>query len=187
MEATSATAILMAEHRGIGRMLDVVEEAAVRVERGKPVPPTLFVDAATFFRNFADRCHHGKEEKHLFRTMAERGVPVAGGPIGAMLAEHEQGRAYVRTIREEGERYAAGTLADPGQLVRAVRGYVGLLRAHIQKEDRILYPLGERVLTAEDRKTLAEAYERVEREEMGEGEHERFHAMIDQLEQVVGR
>ena len=143
--------------------------------------------AIEVIRTFADRCHHGKEEKHLFRTIAERGVPVEGGPIGAMLIEHEQGRAYVRAMRTEGEKYAAGTLTDPAALVRAVRSYVGLLRAHIQKEDRILYPLGEQVLTPTDRQALAEAYERVEREEMGEGEHERFHAMIDQLEQVVGR
>ena len=32
---------------------------------------------------------------------------------------------------------------------------------------------------------LAEACERVEREEMGEGEHERFHAMIAQVEKEM--
>ena len=180
-----ATDILMNEHRGIERMLNVVEEAARRVERGEPVPPTLFVDAATFFRNFADRCHHAKEEKHLFTAMAQRGIPVAGGPIGAMLAEHDQGRAYVRTMREEGEKYAQGTLADPRKLIAAVYGYVGLLRQHIFKEDRILYPMGNQVLTPADQEALVEACERVEREEIGVGEHERYHAMIEQLEGVL--
>ena len=185
MAGEKATQILMDEHRGIERMLSIVEQAAGRVERGEPVPPGLFVDAAECFRNFADRCHHAKEEKHLFATAAERGIPVEGGPIGVMLAQHDQGRAFVRTIRGEGERYAAGSLQDPRRLIEAVRGYVNLLRAHILKEDHMLYPMANRVLTSEDQATLARAFERVEREEMGEGEHERYHTMIEEMEGII--
>ena len=183
----NATDVLMAEHRGIERMLDLAERAAARLARGQALPEAVFVDAATFFRNFADRCHHAKEERHLFAAMAERGIPVQGGPIGAMLAEHEQGRAYVRTIREQGERYAAGELSDPERLVEAVQGYVRLLRAHIQKEDGVLYPMADRVLTPAEQEDLAQAFERVERDEMGVGEHERYHAMIDELAGVLAR
>lgn len=177
--------VLIDEHRGIERMLDVVDRAAAAVERGNPVPPNLFVDAATFFSSFADRCHHGKEEKHLFPALERRGVANAGGPIGQMLQEHDQGRAYIRLMREEGEKYAAGALQDPDLLVDAVRGYVNLLRQHILKEDRILFRLSDQLLTPTDQRELLEACERVEREEMGEGEHERFDAMIDQLERIT--
>ena len=185
MEAKRATDILMEEHRGIERMLDVVDRAAARVERGELVPPRLFADAAVFFRSFADRCHHRKEENHVFARMAQRGIPVEGGPLGVMFAEHDQGRAYVRIMREEGEKYAEGRLTNPDLLIDAVRGYVHLLRQHITKEDRILYPMGNQVLTPEDQEQLLEDCERVEREEMGEGEHERFHAMIEELERAT--
>ena len=178
---TTPTQLLMEEHRAIERMLDVVERAATRFERGDPVPPRLFSEAATFFASFADRCHHAKEEKHLFTRMSERGIPVEGGPLGVMYAEHEQGRAYVRLMRQEGQRYAEGGQADADVLVDASRDYVRLLRQHIQKEDHVLYPMADRVLTAQDQQQLLEAFERVEREEMGEGEHERFHAMIEEL------
>ena len=185
MGTKKATDILMEEHREIERMLDVVDRAARRVERGEPVPPRLFVDAAIFFRNFADRCHHGKEEKHLFRRMEERGIAVEGGPLGVMYADHEQGRTYVCLIQAEGQKYAEGGLQSPDLLVGAVRSYVNLLRQHILKEDRILYPMGNQVLTSEDQSALIEDCERVEREEMGEGEHERFHAMIGELERQM--
>ncbi len=185
MAEQKATDILMAEHRGIERMLSIVDQAANRVERGELVPPRLFVDAATFFANFADRCHHAKEEKLLFTRMAERGIPVGGGPIGVMLAEHEQGRTRVRIMRAEGEQYAQGILQDPQKLVTAVHEYVRLLGQHIMREDRILYHIADQVLTPEDQRELVEGCERVEREDMGEGEHERFHAMIDELEGVM--
>lgn len=185
MAERQVTNLLMDEHRGIERMLNIVEGAANRVGRGEPVPPRLFVDAATFFRNFADRCHHAKEEKLLFLRMALRGLPDTSGPLPVMLSEHEQGRSLVRQMRELGEQYAAGTLADPQPLATAVRSYVHLLRQHIQKEDRILYPIADQLLTPQDQAELVEACDRVEREEMGEGEHERFHAMIDELEGVM--
>ncbi len=85
-----ATQVLRDEHEGILAMLAVVEAAARRLESGKSIPPQMMIDAATFFRNFADGCHHGKEEGELFPTMAEHGVPQDGGPIGMMLYEHDQ-------------------------------------------------------------------------------------------------
>lgn len=187
MAATRISEVLSDEHRGIERMLDIVDHAAADVERGVAVPPGLFADAAAFFSSFADRCHHSKEEKHLFPALERRGIPREGGPIGQMLAEHEQGRAYIRIMRQEGEKYAQGTLADPDLLVEAVRGYVNLLRQHILKEDRILFRMSDEALTPQDQQELLEACERVEREEMGEGEHERYHAMIEELERATAR
>jgi hemerythrin-like domain-containing protein len=60
-------------------------------------------------------------------------------------------------------------------------GYVDLLRAHIGKEDNILYPMADKMLTPEDQKTLAEAFERVETVETGTGVHEKYHKLADEI------
>ena len=179
------TETLMHEHEIILMVLDAAEREVRRMQETDAVRTERLEQMVDFFRNFADRCHHAKEEKLLFQAMAQRGIPVAGGPIGVMLAEHDQGRAYVRTIAEEGARYAAGDLADSKPLVEAVKGYVTLLRQHIFKEDQILYPMAEQVLPVEAQHNLAQAFERVGREEMGPGEHERYHALIETLERAL--
>ena len=51
-----------------------------------------------FLRIFADKCHHGKEEDHLFKELIAQGVPNEGGPIGVMLQEHRQGREYISSM-----------------------------------------------------------------------------------------
>src|SRR3546814_14752985 len=51
-----------------------------------------------FLREFADTCHHGKEEGLLFRAMIEAGLSADGGPISVMLSENEQVRAVVRAM-----------------------------------------------------------------------------------------
>ena len=56
-----------------------------------------------------------------------------------------------------------------------------MLRAHINKEDNILYPMADQLFTAEDQTALNEAFEQVEAQEMGEGVHEKYHRLAHEL------
>jgi len=176
------TDVLMSEHRGIERMMAVVEKAANRLETGKDVPPDVFLNAVDFFSNFADKCHHGKEESELFPAMEKAGVPRQGGPIGVMLTEHDQGRSFIRSMREAANRYAQEDIAARPQLISAVRGYVNLLRSHIYKEDNILFPMANAALPAAEEARLTTAFDHIEETVMGPGVHERYHQMIDDME-----
>lgn len=180
-----ATAILMEEHRGIERMLTIVEAAARRLEQGGEVPPRVFEGAVDFFRGFADRCHHAKEEEELFPTLEERGIPRGNGPVGVMLIEHEQGRQFVRNLAEATHRYAQGDRSAQPLLVRNALGYADLLRQHIAKEDGVLFPLADQVLSADAQQRLVAAFNEIEEKRTGKGEHERYHRLIEELEQVV--
>ncbi len=163
------------EHRVIEKVLDALEREAGKAAGGQPASVRLLSDAVDFIRNFADRCHHGKEEGLLFKAMGARGVPVGGGPIGVMLAEHDAGRLLVR---QAAEALDSGDVAGAG--TRLV-DYANLLRQHIQKEDNVLYVLAGRVLTVTDMANLAKGFDRVEAEEMGEGTHERYHEMAHRM------
>jgi hemerythrin-like domain-containing protein len=171
---------LMNEHRVIERMLGVVSVACDRIDGGQEVERGLFVDAADFFKNFADKCHHSKEEKLLFERMQARGVSGEVGPIAVMLREHQDGRAHVKKIAElSGQKPSKKTMND---LTKASRSYIDLLSKHIQKEDNILYPLANQILTEEDQKELERGFEEVEQKVMGPGVHEKYHHLIEELE-----
>ena len=180
-----ATMVLRDEHEGVLAMLTVVEAAAYRLRDGKSVPPDLMLNAVDFFRNFVDECHHGKEEQELFPTLAERGIPSEGGPIGVMLAEHEQGRAYIRGMKEAAERYAKGDQKAVPALVENTLGYVKLLREHIEKENTVLFMMADQVLSDTDNTRLNEAFESIEKDHMGPGVHERYHAMIGEYQKIA--
>jgi len=174
---------LMKEHRVIERMLTVAAKAADRLGSSQEVSQNVFVEAADFFRNFADKCHHGKEEKLLFVRMVERGVPGDSGPIAVMLREHEVGRAYVRKIAELSAK--TPDKKTKSDLIKNTKEYVDLLRQHILKEDSVLYPLANRVLTSEDQGDLEKGFQDVEEKVMGPGVHERYHHMIEEFERTL--
>lgn len=180
-----ATQVLRDEHNGILAMLAVVEAAAFRLRDGKSIPPDLMSNAVGFFRNFADKCHHGKEEDELFPKLVERGIPKEGGPIGVMLIEHDQGRAFIRGMSESAERYAKGDAAAVPALVSNTLGYVKLLREHIDKENGILFQMADQVLSAAEQDQLYNAFEQIEANRIGPGVHERYHAMIDEYQKIA--
>lgn len=174
------TQILKSEHEVILGVLGSLETMLARVESGTAPDGEFFGKAVEFFRGFADRCHHGKEEQHLFPAMAQAGVPEHGGPVGVMLEEHDQGRSHI-----QGMTAAIESLADrPDESKTAIlehgRAYVDMLRAHIQKENDILFPMADRVIGSANMQELARAFERVETE-MGEDAHQRYLNLADEI------
>jgi len=180
-----ATDILMEEHRVIERILATLETAAGRLEQGHDMRPGFFTDAADFIKGFADGCHHRKEEGVLFKAMTANGMSDKNGPIAVMLYEHEQGRAYTRGMREAAQKLAAGDHSAQGDVVRNARGYVGLLRQHIAKEDSILFPMANQVIPAQQHDQVFQDFEHVEHEETGQGVHEKYLALAEALEKEV--
>ncbi len=178
------TEILKEEHKAIKLMLRVAENVCQRLERGEAVPAEHLAEIVTFIRGFADKCHHAKEEDLLFPAMEKAGIPRQGGPIGIMLAEHEQGRNYVRNMTEAAEKYSPGNRLAASQFVENARKYIGLLTQHIDKEDNILYEIADKRLSEAAQEELESGFEKVEKEEMGPGKHEEFAQILDLLKKI---
>jgi hemerythrin-like domain-containing protein len=180
------TEILSGEHRIIEQVLDCLETIARNCATDGRLDKTSAEQALDFFRNFADRCHHGKEETHLFPAMEAQGFPRQGGPTGVMLSEHEQGRAHIRGMAEAIDRATAGKSEAVDKFVNHAQSYVGLLREHIEKEDHCLFTMANQALTEDDQQRLLAAFENVEQEHMGLGTHDRFLSLADELADRFG-
>ena len=179
-----ATQILMDEHRVIERVLTAMEKAIEAINTGRSVKPVFFLATADFIKGFTDGCHHAKEEKVLFEAMVQAGVPKAGGPVGMMLLEHEQGRTFVRAMRAGAEKWQSGDDSGRREVLNAANGYIDLLRAHIYKEDNILFQLANDAIPLDTQEQIAKDFERIEREETGEGVHEKYLALAEELEKA---
>lgn len=180
------TEMLKEEHQVILRMLKILEKASDNLDEGKEVPAEVFKKAVDFIRNFADRCHCGKEENTLFPMMEKFGIPKEGGPIGVMLHEHTLGRNFVKGMAEATEKYEKGDKSSIKDLIENARGYAGLLAPHINKEDSILYPMADKFIPEKEQKVLEEKFEKVEKEIMGEGKHHQYLHLVEELERIVG-
>jgi hemerythrin-like domain-containing protein len=172
---------LKAEHELIERGMTLLEKAVARIDAGEPLPDGFPAWAARFFQQFADKCHHAKEEDVFFLVLKQRGIPEQGGPIGVMLHEHVLGRECVGRMREasEAQPFDARTFAE------AAKQYIPLLRQHIFKENNVLFHMAERVMSEADDDAVTGRFSKVEQARGLTGLHEDFASDVARWEQTL--
>jgi hemerythrin-like domain-containing protein len=181
------TEILMEEHRVIERVLTALERAAGRLSRGEDVYLRFFIGTTVFIKNFVDGYHHKKEEGVLFPALVENGLNDEAGPVAMMLAEHEEERRLSQRMRQMTERLQAGDAHARDLVIQSGLGYVRLVRQHIIKEDKVLFPMADKVIPVNQQDQIIEAFNRIKYVEDGEELHEKYYGLADRLVQECVR
>ena len=175
------TEVLKHEHRVIEQVLDCLERIAARCRSDGRLERGSAREVLDFFRSYADTCHHGKEEQHLFPMLEARGFSGSSGPVAVMRYEHEQGRELIQGMDRAIDGAGAGDSAACAEFVHNARAYAALLRAHIQKEDNCLFPMADQALSDADQVALADCFEQVERDELEPGIHDKYVRLANEL------
>ncbi len=163
-----ATDILYEEHRIIIKVLECLQKIVAEAEEKGKLNADSANQAVDFFRNFADGCHHAKEEDRLFIVMQENGIPREGGPIGVMLMEHDDGRRFVRGMAGSVQQASEGDEAAIDKFGENARDFIALLKGHIDKEDQVLFPMAGQVLNEQVAATLLSDFHTIEESAGGE-------------------
>lgn len=152
------TKCLREEHQLIKKVLTCFSMALRESQDSHAVNGELYNQFTEFFRGFADKCHHCKEEDKLFPQMESCGIPREGGPIGVMLMEHEQARQLIKVISDNIEGAAAGNEKNFDSLILNGGKYIALLSGHIDKEDHCLFGMAEQAIQGDNAIKLVQAY-----------------------------
>ncbi len=186
MQYSKPMQMLVDEHETITSVLDAVEVMAGQPDDHGPFPREFFAKAVDFFSTFADKCHHDKEERHLFPLIESRGVPRNGGPIGCMLTEHDEGRAHIGAIRAALPLTGNGDL-EARQIVREeALAYAALLRSHIFKENNVLFRLGDQFMTPQDKEELWKKFQCTQHGPLPPEAHAKYVALAAELRATAG-
>ncbi|GLI38810.1 hemerythrin domain-containing protein [Geobacter hydrogenophilus] len=180
------TDILEEDHHIVQTVVGVMATIAEGLDSGKVPDRGVLRDIVEFMRMFADRCHHGKEESHLFPLLEAKGVPVTGCPLGILIHEHQNGRKLVAELAEAAEAYGRGDTEANGRLRASLQGLVNLYPNHIWKENYLLFPMTNKILSDDEQRELLEKFEQVE-ESIGKDEHRRFVTMAEVLAEQTHR
>lgn len=181
----TATEDLKAEHDGIRLMLQVLNKICEILESGKSADPAHLERIIEFLTVFVDRCHHGKEEDFLFPELEKEDIAKRDGLVGVLLAEHEEGRGFVKKMAEAMEKIIKGE-GSVGffPFKENSRKYTELLSRHIDKENNILFPLADKGLSKEMQNRLKESFDNLEKKRIGIGKHEEFHSLLSELKKI---
>lgn len=175
-----ATQILEEEHHLIQKVVGAIAAMADRVYEGQVVEKKTLVNIVDFMRIFVEKCHHEKEDVHLFPLLVTKGVPVVGCPIGVLSHEHQTSRKLTADLGGAVESYMKDPSGMGRFLVPALRSVVALYPGHIWKENYLLFPMADKLLSDQEQQGLVEEFEAIEKH-IGPIVHHRFEQMAEEL------
>ncbi len=182
MTAQDPLRMLEDEHRIIAKVVKAAPVLADRLEAGQEGTLDTFQELVAFMRGFADRCHHGKEEELLFPLLLSKGVPAEGCPLGALTAEHVQGRALVRELSNAIQEWKKRSPGAKNEVVQTLREIAELYPNHIWKEDYLLFPMTGKILNFGEQQDLWRRFEEGEAA-LDRDLHQRFERFAEELYQ----
>ena len=136
--------ILIKEQEPIRRAIHVLEEIASKVESGISIDRHDVNALLLFLHCFADAYHQLKQENILF--------PIVGAH------DREQVRQLLKEDKEQRSAIEKARIAlfseQPFEFVASARKLTHLLWEHVLKEERVLFPIAEEIVTQEQANTI---------------------------------
>ena len=170
---------LMIEHRLIERMVVVLREEMHDIEKKKEVHSELIYSGVDFFRTYADRCHHGKEEDILFRDLAKKRLsPEHKKIMDELIAEHRFGRETVGKLLSANDRYVKGDDAAAKEIIDTLKKLVGFYPVHIEKEDQHFFLPCMDYFSKEERDAMLQECWEFDKQLI----HEKYRQMVERFE-----
>lgn len=180
-----ATDILVEEHIVIKKVLECLEKIVIEAQDEGKLNLKSAQATVDFFKNFADLCHHSKEEDCLFPVLEENGFQRDGGPTGVMLMEHIEGRNYVQAMNAVIEKASEGDEQAIKVFKENADNFCTLLNGHIQKEDHCLFSMADQALKEDIKDNLLQRFKNIEAEAGGQ-RHTKYIQVAKDLCQQYG-
>jgi hemerythrin-like domain-containing protein len=172
---------LMHEHRLIERMVEVLRAEIELIDKGLPPDTGVLARMVDFFRTYADRCHHGKEEDILFHELKGKDLPPKlKAAMDELIDDHVEARKLVTRIDQGRQRILAGDDTAVQEIRKTLRELLFLYPDHIEREDKhFFFPIME-FFSREEKDAMLEKFWEFDQRLI----HERYGTLVNDLEKT---
>lgn len=177
---TNATTTLEHEHRTIEKVLAVMARLHEQLDLYHDIDPEILRDLLQFMRIFCDQYHQAREESYLFPLLEARGIPVTGCPMAVLKSEHVKILHLVNELSDSTAAYLGDQRVGRAALKEAFQNLVAFFPGHIWREDYLLFPMAEKVLSPSDQEILLQQFDLAELD-LGGRINEEFEALAENL------
>jgi len=170
---------LMWEHRLIERMVKILEKELIKIKEFGKVDTNIILLGIDFFRTYADRTHHGKEEDILFRDLAKKELSLEHKKIiNNLLEDHVFARKTVGALNDANISVIKGNKGSIKEIISNLEKLVKLYPKHIYVEDKeFFYPILE-YFSKDEQDIMLQEFLEFDQKMI----HEKYTKMVNDLE-----
>jgi len=171
---------LMIEHRLIDKIIELLEDESKQMRATNVINLKFINQAVDFLKVYADRCHHGKEEKILFKAL--RAKPLSAQDkdmLEGLINDHIRARLLVGKISEGvGKNYIQRSSEVTKSIASIIEDLTKLYRSHVHKEDKQFFVPAMNYFSKEEQDNMLCEFWEFDRTLI----HEKYKSVVSQLE-----
>jgi hemerythrin-like domain-containing protein len=173
---------LMWEHRTIERAVKLLEKELEKIQKTGKSDHEFLNMIVDFFRIYADRTHHGKEEDILFKALNSKSLSREHKKImDELIEEHKKGRKLTNELKKWDESHGEDSSEDIDKVTDALKELLQLYPQHIEKEDKhFFFPIMD-YFSKQEREDMLEKFYEFDRQLI----HEKYKKLIDEWEDIL--
>ncbi|MFN7087583.1 MAG: hemerythrin domain-containing protein [Burkholderiales bacterium] len=182
----AAIEVIRQEHRALATVMEVMQRLLAEIA-AQHVPPdfTLLSAALYYVADFPERCHHPKEDEHLFKALRRRTTQF-NAVLDELQAEHVHSGRMLTQLQCALVRYQGGAAGGLEAFRAAITAYAAMMDEHMRKEDALL-ERARQTLAAEDWQAIAAAFGANDDPLFGTGRREEFHRLYLRILNLLPR
>lgn len=179
MEYKEPIAPLMIEHRLIERMIAILNRGIQIMEKENKADLDLIEVAVDFFKTYADRTHHGKEEDILFEQLIEKEISDNHRKItNELIEEHKYAREKVKALLNAKQDYENQKDKSTDTIRDLIKDLTNFYPAHIKKEDQEFFMPIMKYFSKQEKNQMFKDFYNFDKEMI----HEKYQKIIENLE-----
>ncbi len=174
----SSVKILYDEHEVIVSVIELAKKAGELWKINPEKFGKIIVELISFFRNYADKFHHYKEEEVLFPEMNKKNELLEDGVIKEMFDNHANFREMLTNIENfaKNKNYEAAS--------RQLLEYSEALLDHIAVENDEVFLMAESLFTKDELKKINFRFADWDRD-LGEEKKREFETIVTYLQEQL--
>lgn len=180
-EEVSPNEDLMREHGALRRIILIYREAIHRIEDKQDLQPFLVTKSAFIIHNFIENYHEKLEENFLFPRFEKAGKFVY--LVTTLKTQHQAGRKLTNEIIQMSKSKNFKTHYK--NFINAASKFIYMYEPHAAREDTILFPAFQKIVSKNEYKELGEKFEYEEHKRFGKQGFEGVIAQIAEIEKEL--
>jgi hemerythrin-like domain-containing protein len=172
---------LMSEHRLIERMVKLLDKELQSMKKTSSVKTNIISLGTDFFKIYADRTHHGKEEDILFKELSTKQLSTTENQMmECLIQEHIWARQAVTRLIDANSRYIRGDTTAMKEMVYELEKLVKFYPLHIEKEDRHFFVPVMAYFSETEQRSMLERFWDFDRKII----HEKYKKVVEEMEWI---
>jgi hemerythrin-like domain-containing protein len=158
----SPTENLVKEHNDINELLDIMTKIAAKIRSRDVFYPTDVEEIVDYLKIIVDKSHQSKEDGILYPELILTGISKTTAPLSLVEYEHTQAMRYLNEISSCVENCKIGNNFSCELLAESLTNYVTVFKNHIQREEETVFPIADKILSAEKQSEITGKFQEIE-------------------------